>query len=347
MHKKYFLPLLILLVGLPVSLLAQKDPIPVPRKSPPAMVSQTIGFTDMSISYHRPAAKGRVIWGKLVPYNQMWRSGANEITSISFEHEVQIEGETLPAGTYGLHILPKENEAWEVAFSSNSTDWGSYNYRQEEDVLRVSVSPTTGNPYQEWLGYSFNNLSKDGADIQLHWGELVLSMKVSIDVNKHILAQFRQDLRTHAFFGWQGHYQAAKYCFDEGINQEEAMQWLHTSIAREPQYPALLLLSQVLEKEGKTEESKAAFDNAISLASSKEIYYYTRGMIRRGEADKAIALMKKVVERQPDGWWAYMGLGSAYQKKGDTDMARKHYEKALAKVSPEFKGRVEAAMKSL
>ena len=70
------------------------------------MVSQTIGFTDMSISYHRPAAKGRVIWGKLVPYNQMWRSGANEITSISFEHEVQIEGKILPAGTYGLHILP-------------------------------------------------------------------------------------------------------------------------------------------------------------------------------------------------------------------------------------------------
>ncbi|MEL6192657.1 MAG: DUF2911 domain-containing protein, partial [Bacteroidota bacterium] len=121
MQKRYILPLLILIVGLPVSLLAQKDPIPVPRKSPAAMVSQTIGFTDMSISYHRPAAKGRVIWGKLVPYNQMWRSGANEITSISFEHEVQIEGKTLPAGTYGLHILPKENEAWEVVFSSNST----------------------------------------------------------------------------------------------------------------------------------------------------------------------------------------------------------------------------------
>lgn len=348
--NKHHLPLLLAFILLiPLGLIAQKDAIPVPRRSPAATVTQTIGFTDITISYHRPAAKGRVIWGNLVPYEQVWRAGANEITSISFKHEVRVEGKLLPAGTYGLHILPHKEGAWEVIFSSNATDWGSYNYREEEDMQRISVTPTTGNPFQEWMSFSFGELGKEGATVDMKWGELKLSFKLSIEVDKHILAQFRKDLRTHAFFSWQGFYQAARYCFNEGINEEEAMQWLETSISREANYSNLMLRSQQMEKKGMTEEAKSDYERAISLASSKEIYYLSRRLLggENPNIDQAIEISEKAIDRDPEGWWAYFGLATAYQKKGETAKAKEFFEKTLSKVSPDYKYRVEAQYATL
>lgn len=143
------------------------------RASLKAGVSQTLGdSTKISIVYSRPGVKGRTLWGELVPYGQVWRTGANENTAISFSNDVLVEGQTLAAGTYGLHTIPGEME-WLVIFSKNSTAWGSFSYKESEDALRVTVKPQQSEDFTEWLRFSFPQLTP-GADKAVTSGQLTL-----------------------------------------------------------------------------------------------------------------------------------------------------------------------------
>src|SRR5712692_2724975 len=119
---------------------SQATELKIPRASQRGTVTQRIGLTDITITYHRPSVGGREIWGKTVPYGQVWRAGANENTTISFTDDVSVEGHALPAGTYGLHTLPTADQ-WTIIFSKNSTSWGSFSYDEKEDALRVTVKP--------------------------------------------------------------------------------------------------------------------------------------------------------------------------------------------------------------
>jgi Protein of unknown function (DUF2911) len=161
------------------------------RPSLKAGVMQRLGAdTDIVIEYSRPGVKGRKIWGALVPYgmapgNQYsknqpfpWRAGANENTTISFSKDVLIEGKPLAAGKYGLHMIPSEKE-WTIIFSKNSSSWGSFSYKPEEDALRVTVTPAAA-PFQEWLSYGFEDLAGTSATAFLHWVELKVPFKISL-----------------------------------------------------------------------------------------------------------------------------------------------------------------------
>ena len=157
----------------------------VPDKSPNASVSQIIGIdSNITISYSRPGVEGREgkIYGtSIVPYggNPMpWRAGADETTVIAFENDVKIEGKALPAGKYGFHIIPSEKE-WILVFNK-SPAWGSYGYKKEDDVLRVTVKPQDA-PHQEWLVYTFEELSAESVVIQLSWESKKMRFKVELD----------------------------------------------------------------------------------------------------------------------------------------------------------------------
>ncbi|HZU44963.1 MAG TPA: DUF2911 domain-containing protein, partial [Terriglobales bacterium] len=117
---------------------AQSFVLDLPRPSQQAVVSQRLGITDVTISYHRPLVNKRQIWGNLVPYGQVWRAGANENTTIQFTDPVTIEGKPLAKGIYGLHMIPAQDQ-WIVIFSNNHTSWGSFTYKESEDALRVTV----------------------------------------------------------------------------------------------------------------------------------------------------------------------------------------------------------------
>src|ERR1700675_3029958 len=130
----------LLMAAMPGVSPAQSFVLDLPLASQRAEVSQRIGVTDITIRYHRPLANDRKVWGGLVPYGQVWRAGANINTTITFSDPVTIEGKPLAAGTYGLHMIPNENE-WTVIFSKNSTSWGSFTYKDSEDALRVNVKP--------------------------------------------------------------------------------------------------------------------------------------------------------------------------------------------------------------
>ena len=183
----FFLILSFLLI-LPSTSFAQRNQV---RASLKASVMQRLGIdTDITIEYSRPGVKGRKIWGELVPYgmapgNQYsndkpypWRAGANENTTIEFSEDVLIEGNKLPAGKYGMHMIPSEKD-WIIIFSKNNSAWGSFSYNQEEDALRVTVTPVEA-PHKEWLMFGFDDLAGTSATAFLHWESLKVPFKIEL-----------------------------------------------------------------------------------------------------------------------------------------------------------------------
>ena len=180
--------ILALLLTLPSPAAAQGPQV---RQSLKAGVTQRLGTdADITIEYSRPGVKGRKIWGALVPFgmapgNQYsknqpfpWRAGANENTTIEFKKDVLIEDKPLAAGKYGLHMIPGEKE-WTIIFSKNNSAWGSFGYKQEEDALRVTVTPIAA-PFQEWLTYGFDNLAGKSATAFLLWEQLKVPFRISL-----------------------------------------------------------------------------------------------------------------------------------------------------------------------
>lgn len=178
------------LIGLPSTTLARRQR--GPRPSLNASVTQRLGTdTDITITFCRPGVKGREIWGGLVPYGMApgnkyskekpfpWRAGANENTTIEFNKDLLIEGQKLAAGKYGIHMLPSKKD-WTIIFSNNNSSWGSFSYNQEEDALRVTVTPVKA-PHQEWLIYGFDlAVGGTSATAYLHWEELKVPIKIEL-----------------------------------------------------------------------------------------------------------------------------------------------------------------------
>ena len=154
------------------SVSAQSTLLDLPRQSQHAIVMQRIGVTDITINYHRPLVNGRKIFGGLVPYGDVWRAGANENTTITFPDAVTVEGQPLAAGTYGLHMIPTEDQ-WTVIFSKMHTAWGSFSYNQEEDALRVTVKPEAAE-FHEALAYDFDQLKPDSAVVTMRWDKVAV-----------------------------------------------------------------------------------------------------------------------------------------------------------------------------
>ena len=154
----------------------KKSDVKKVRVSPKAGVFQTLGITDVNVSYSRPGVKNRKIWGELVPYNKVWRAGADEATKITFSTDVTIEGKKLPAGAYGFFAIPGENE-WTLIFNKIADQWGAFTYNEAEDALRIKVKPVS-NSNQEWLLYSFTDMTPTTAQLNLIWEKLKVSFKI-------------------------------------------------------------------------------------------------------------------------------------------------------------------------
>ncbi len=205
-----------------------RQPLTAPEISQAASVSQTIGLTKIKITYHRPGVKGRATWGKLVPYNEVWRAGANENTTISFSDPVKINGHNLPAGIYGLHMIPTENE-WTIIFNKNYWSWGSFFYNQKDDVLRIQVKPVH-DELKEWLEYSFDDPSDSTVTAALRWEKLKIPFEIPVDVNAVVLNHFKKQLENAQGINWRAFNQAAAYFLNKGVYLEQAEMWIDKSI---------------------------------------------------------------------------------------------------------------------
>ena len=320
-------------------------PLTLPFESQKSTIIQRIGLTDITIIYHGPSVKNRKIWGGLVPYNQIWRCGANENTIISFTSDVMVEGKLLVAGTYGLHMTPSENK-WTIIFSKNYTSWGSFFYKKEEDALRVDVTPTA-TAFQECLSYSFADKKANSVTVELTWEKLTIPFKIEVDVNNVVLANIRNELRNLQGFSWEGSYGAANFCLVNNINYDEALKWIEQSIQIKGNFSNLQVKTGLLEKKGQIKEADEIRKKAFSLADENQLNQYGYKLLGENKTTEAIEIFKLNVKKYPIGWNVYDSLADAYQKAGDKKQALANYKLALVKAPDAQKVRIQDEIKKL
>jgi hypothetical protein len=307
---------------------SQPTELNLPRVSQHGSVEQTIGLSTVTINYHRPIAGDREIMGKTVPYGKVWRAGANENTTITFSDDAAVEGKPLPAGTYGLHLIPDKDQ-WTVIFSKNSTSWGSFSYDEKEDALRVTVKPGAGQQFDD-MTYTFDEVEPDSAAATLRWAKVTVPFRVSFDVKAIVLKSIRNQLRSVGGFTWAGYDEAANWCLDNNYNLEEALKWEDTSIQDEDRFENWETKSRILEAMGKKDEAAKAINAALERASAQQIYLYARGLQRQGDAKRAFELYPQGAKRDPSHWLSHLGLARVASNAGDFATATKELKLAIA-----------------
>lgn len=331
-----------------------------------ATVTERVGLTDVTISYNRPGVKGREgkIWGQLVPVGftdqgfgtskaAPWRAGANECTTIEFSTPVKIEGRDLPAGKYGFFIA-YDPVSPTVIFSKNSSAWGSFYYKAEEDALRANVTPVPQAASTEWLKYEFSNQTESGATVSLVWEKLAIPFKIETDLVKNQLDVFRKELVSEKSFqpGWQSWVQAAQYCVANKTNLEEALQWAEMAVSGvfigQQNFTTLSTKASVLSALGRTDEAKATMQKALPLGQMTEIHGYARQLLLQKKAKEAFDAFKINYDKFPNQFTTNVGMTRGYSAMGDYKTALEYAQKALAQApDANNKNSVEGMIKKL
>lgn len=245
----------------------------LPRISPNAKVTQTIGITDLTVTYSRPGVKGRAIFGTLEAWDKPWRAGANEATTFTTTDEIQFGGQKLAAGTYALLVIPSQGD-WTVVLNSEKNLWGAVAYDPAKDVLRVKVKAEAAPP-EEWLSWSFDGFSPatatsmpNAANLVLRWEKVRIAVPVSVDANATILAGCRKAVGEAKPEDFRTRVQAARWCLDAGVNMDEARGWMTQAVTIQKNYSTLGLQARFFAKDGKKQEAIAAGVAAIEAGKA-------------------------------------------------------------------------------
>ena len=325
--------------------LAQSLVLDLPRQSQRAQVSQRIGITDITISYHRPLVNDRKVWDALVPYGKVWRAGANENTTITFSDPVQIEGKPLDRGTYGLHMIPNADE-WTIIFSKNSTSWGAFTYDEKEDALRVTVKPKAADMHNA-LTYDFDNPQPDSAVVELEWEKIAVPFKVSVDVHDVVEASLRKQLRSLSQYTWVSWDEAANYLLTEKVALDGALIYANKSIENEDRYDNEITKSKVLKALNRKDESAAAEKKALELAGPLQIHQYARQLLGEKRNEEAYAIFRENAQKHPDQWFVHTGLARMYSAQSKFDEATKEMKLSLAAAPNDQKTYLDGLVKRL
>ncbi len=317
----------------------------LPRQSQHALVSQRIGITDITINYHRPMANSRQIWGKVVPYGQVWRAGANENTNITFSDPVTVEGHSLDKGTYGLHMIPGETQ-WTVIFSKNSAAWGSFTYKQEEDALRVTVKPQT-TELHDALAYDFDEIKPDSTVVTMRWEKVAVPFKVEVKVNDLVIASIHRQMHGLNQYYWEGWDDAAGYFLANKINLDEALKDEDQSIQVEERYDNLLSKSRILDALGRKEDATVFRNHALEKANALQLYVYARQLQGEKKQDEALGIFRSNSKKFPDHWTSHLGMARVYSAQGDFDNAVKEVKLSLTGAPDANKSSLENYVKRL
>jgi hypothetical protein len=351
--KKLFLLFLIFLIGFTCQLSAQTLSTPPSGNNQKAVVTQYIGsLVTVTVNYSSPnvtAPNGTDrtghIWGQLVPYGftdlgfgnrnpSPWRAGANENTIISFSHDVEIEGNAISAGIYGLHIAVEESGPWTVIFSNSSDAWGSFFYDQSMDALRVQVSPQDAQ-HTEWLTYEFIDRQPTATTLALKWEEKMLPIKIAVsNMNELYASRFEEELTGSAGFVSQNWQAAANWSIQNDYALEKALVWAEQAISApffgSENFGTLSTKANVLSKLNRDEEAKFVMDRALNHPATTvfQIHQYGRQLIGREELDVALDVFKLNAKRFPETWPVNVGLARGYSAKGEYKTALKYAKRA-------------------
>jgi hypothetical protein len=332
------LPLAALLVALPAAAQGVLT-LPPSGDNQYASVTQGIGPIRLTVEYSSPDVHGPTgedrrgkIWGELVPFGMAnlgfgtcgdqcpWRGGANENTVFTTTHDVEIQGQPLPAGTYGLHFIPGKEE-WTVVFSKNHTSWGSYFYDVKEDALRVQAKPEKSE-YREWLTYEFMDRQPDKATLALKWEDLQVPITIGVDdINEVYFAAIRNQLRSSPGFDPRNYEAAAQFALQAKANLAEGLTWAQNG-AQPPTgqetFSSLSTLAQLQEANGKAEDSRKTMDRALNLptAGPIDLHQYGRRLQQQKKNEEAMKVFALNAKRFPDTWPVHVGLARGHAGLG-------------------------------
>ncbi|MCB0665414.1 MAG: DUF2911 domain-containing protein [Saprospiraceae bacterium] len=351
--KKLSIPILLILMLPGLKLLSQTLSMPPSGENQKSKVVQHIGgIATVSVEYSSPdvtAPNGEdrtgKIWGQLVPYGLTdlgfgngnpgpWRAGANENTVIHFSNDVMIEGQDLPAGSYGLHLIAAESGPWTWIFSHNTSQWGSYFYNENEDALRVEVQPTACER-TEWLTYEFIDRKPTEATLALKWEKMQVPMRIEVqDYNDLYVETFGKELQGSAGFNYQNFVAASQFCLSNDTHLEQGLAWAEAAISAPfvgvRNFNTLQNKASILLKMGKSDEAEEVMMAAVHdpTANAFQIHQLGRQLISMGQKEKALEIFKYNHDHFEGAWPTNVGMARGLAAVGKYEEALKYAEMA-------------------
>jgi hypothetical protein len=242
---------------------AHAQTIKTPQPSPTQTLKQDFGISSIELIYSRPGMKGRKIFGDLVPYGKVWRTGANSATRIKFTDDVTIGGQLLKAGEYAIYTMPGEKE-WEFIINKGSANWGT-EYKQEDDLLRVKATPVKLDQTVESFTMQFANVKSNSTDLQLMWDKTLVSVPITTDIDKKIMAQIDNAMNKDN----RPYFQSAMYYLETGKDLNQALTWFDKAIEQNQNaYWIYHQKANALAKLGKKAEAKTTAQKSMDLAKT-------------------------------------------------------------------------------
>lgn len=323
-----------------------------------ASVTQMIGLVSATIAYSSPDVHGSNgedrkghIWGELVHYGFVdqgfgpskaapWRAGANENTTITFSHDVLIEGKPLKAGTYGLFLALAKDGPSQWIFSKNATSWGSYFYDEAEDALRVPTS-LDDSPYTEWLTFNFDDRLLASAHAYLAWENKRAGFKIEVpNALELYVDKIRGELNgSETGFEYGNLAAAARFCAQNKVALEQGLQWADLAISMpyigNKTFETLSTKAMVLNAMNKTADADAVMAEAVKLpgVSVQEVHDYGRSLLAANRNDKALEVFQLNRKLHPDDkFTTYVGLARAYTALDDKKNAIRNWETAIKNI---------------
>lgn len=333
--------------------------VPAVGGNPRAKISEEVGITSITLTYGRPDVnkrEGKIYGdGNLVTYGfsttsfitnkptAPWRAGANDNTTITFEHDVKVEGKDLKAGTYGLHMAMGADNVT-IIFSNQSEAWGSFYYDEKFDALRVNVKPVALDKSVEWLKYEFIEHKEKSCVIAMQWEKLSVPFKVEVDVDNIVLARLREQTTSQKNFNSTNMIQASSFCFNKNINLEEALGWAQRAVTGfngQKSYVSLRNLATGYEKLNRLPQADSVMTEALTMANMNQYIGYGRALITQKRSDKSVTILQAAKTKYGDVFAVNNAMMFAYSAKGDFANAIESAEKAMKQATN------DAAKKSL
>jgi hypothetical protein len=240
--------------------------IRTPAPSPGATVSQAVGLAKVTVEYSRPAVKGRKIFGDLVAYGKVWRTGANKITTISFDQDVLLNGQKIKAGSYGWYTVPGEN-LWTVALNTDDKQWGAYAYDAAKDVIRLALKPEKTASQTERLTIEFDNVTSTSADVVLSWDKTAVRFRIDHEPHEQILAAIKTET-AKSDANADTYFTAAEYYYDHNLDMKQALAWADKVLETDKNWWSYYLRASIEAKLGQCD--KAVADATIALEGAEK-----------------------------------------------------------------------------
>lgn len=246
------------------SMFVHGQQLKTPAPSPTATVKQDFGLSSVELIYSRPVMKGRQIFGDLVPYGKVWRTGANAATRIKFNDDVNFGGKLLKAGEYALYTIPGQNE-WEVIINKGSENWGT-NYKSEDDVARVKVKSEKMQRNMESFTMQFENVQSNTMDLAIMWDNTVVRVPVSTDIDSKVMAQIQGAM----FKDNRPYFAAAMYYMNTNRDLKQAVDWFDKAIEQNPNaFWVYHQKANALAKLGKKDDAKSTAQKSMEMAKAQ------------------------------------------------------------------------------